>query len=51
MLNLDAVEQFITSGSYQEMKRLHNKLQVLKNNIRMGKKSCQKSGWFGRGQE
>jgi hypothetical protein len=42
MLSLDAVDQFITSGSYQEMKRLHEKLLVLKASIRMEQERLQK---------
>jgi hypothetical protein len=42
MLSVDAVDQFITSGSYQEMKRLHEKLQVLKTSIRMKQERLQK---------
>jgi hypothetical protein len=42
MLSLDAVDQFINSGSYREMKRLHNKLQVLKNSIRTEQEKLQK---------
>jgi hypothetical protein len=42
MLSLDAVDQCITSGSYQEMKRLHEKLQVLKTGIRMEQERLQK---------
>jgi hypothetical protein len=42
MLSLDAVDQFITSGSYREMKRLHEKLQVLKTSIRTEQERLQK---------